>query len=136
MAMAPRKSGQVYPFVPPPQPGPGGGGGDFLAVTDIVSRVPGFGKSLRRDRQQRPDNPVEAARHEDLRVDIGDVQDAISLVNAAGCPATPSFEITLSQTAGTAITTGIPDRYFQTIRHDLGFVPNRFIEVDRTFPPL
>lgn len=121
--MAIRHTGKPMPLFTPPPPPDGGGAG--VTVTDIVSRVPGFGRSFRSDKMPRHQNPVEAQRHEDLRVDIASLQEAIDSINALGMPAAPSF--LLAMDAATADGDAGGGAYYKKLRHDLGFAPNRFL---------
>ncbi|MCP5059024.1 MAG: hypothetical protein GY937_20155 [bacterium] len=103
-----------------------------MAITDIISRVPSFGRSFVRDNVPRHDDPIEARRHGDLREDLSAMQQAVDTVNNLGMPAAPSFQF-IMHTDGTG--TGETDEYYKSITHDLGFTPTRWAFVwDNEYP--
>jgi len=121
------QTGKPHIIVPPAPPPPGRSYN--LPITQITSRVSQFGTPMGADRVTRPKDPIESKRHEDLRVDLDALQQAIELVNAYGAPAFPSYVLKAGQFDGT-----VSGWKYKKIEHNLGFTPDRWILSDANSP--
>lgn len=99
-----------------------------MPITDILERIPQFGRPMQKDKQPEPNDPIEARRAQDVRVDMGTLQDAVETLNTFGAPAIPSLIVRNSPT-GSIGEFGDPtgNSYYVLVDHELGYTPNRYL---------